>query len=96
SFSFKRKTLSFTIKEFLMKAADTGKIGMLNVKIRVLDEKSNPLFDQFRHFRAQKNEIKITLDTFKAFKKGEYNFFINVWDLYTGKTTDFHKTVRVK
>ncbi|MCP4147372.1 MAG: hypothetical protein GY757_06440 [bacterium] len=96
SFSFKRKTLSFTIKEFLMKAADTGKMGMLNVRIRVLDEKSNPLFDQSKQLKAHKNEMKITLDTFKAFKKGEYNFLIDVRDLFTGKTKDFHKTVRVK
>ena len=97
-FAFKRKILTFTVTDFLMAAADkkSKKTGRLNVRIRVTDKNNNPLYDKSNAFTAQKNEMKLSLSTFKTIIKGEYVFIVDVTDMLTGKDDSVHENIIVK
>jgi hypothetical protein len=94
-FSFKRKILSFTVVDFLMKEIEKKNIGRMKVRIELTDTNNNSLFDQAKLLTAQKKEMKISL-AFKKIKKGEYHFSIDAVDILTGKEANFHKNVIVK
>jgi hypothetical protein len=95
-FSFKRKILSFTVVDFLMREIEKKKIGRMKVRIKLTDTNNNSLFDQAKLLTAQKKEMKISLGAFKNIKKGEYHFFIDAVDLFTGKEANFHENIMVK
>lgn len=98
NFSFKRKVLAFTVRDYLMREIE-GKpqpVGRMKVRIRLIDKNNNSLFDQQKILTAQKTEFKISLGAFKKIKRGEYNFLIDAVDLLTGKETDLHQQVQVK
>jgi VWFA-related protein len=97
-FSFKQKILVFTIAGYLMKEpeAEKAKTGRLQVRIRVTDKENKPLFDEVKALSAQKAKMKITLETFKHIKKGEYNFLIDAVDLITGRKTNFHQNIIIQ
>jgi hypothetical protein len=98
NFSFKRKVLVFTVRDYLMREIE-GKpqpVGRMKVRIRLMDKNNNSLFDQQKILTAQKTEFKISLGAFKKIKRGEYNFLIDAVDLLTGKEADLHQQVLVK
>ncbi|NIM85055.1 MAG: hypothetical protein GTN82_43035, partial [Candidatus Aminicenantes bacterium] len=98
NFSFKRKVLAFTVRDYVMREIE-GKpqpVGRMKVRIRLIDKNNNSLFDQQKILTAQKTEFKISLAAFKKIKRGHYNFLIDAVDLLTGKETDLHQQVLVK
>jgi len=84
-FSFKDKTLAFTIKDFVMQDINKVKSGILKVRIRLTDKDSRMLFDQEKILTAQKKELTISLNTFKTITPGEYTFILDATDAGTGK-----------
>ncbi len=95
-FSFENKVLAFTIKEYAMGVLDKAKAGRMKVRIRLLDKDNNQLFSDEKILTAQKKEMKISLNTFKTIKKGEYNFSIDVVDMLTEKEANLYQNVIVK
>lgn len=96
-FSFSRKVLKFTIKDYLMRNVKSDKIGRIGIRIRLVNTATNkPLFDQKKVFDAKKKEFKISLGAFKRTPKGQYNFLIDARDMFTGKEANFHQNVTVK
>ena len=99
NFSFDRKILVFTIKDYLMRLKeekDKTPVGILKVRIRLKDSRDNSLFDQEKLLTAQKNEMKISLPVFKDIKPGEYDFLIDTQDWFTGKEANLSEKVTVK
>jgi len=98
NFSFKDKTLSFSVVDFLMKKLENAPapVGQIRVRIRLMDEEGNAVFDQSKVLTAQKKDFVISLPTFKEIKKGEYSFLIDVRDMFTGKEDNYHHNVTVK
>jgi len=96
-FSFSQGKLAFAIKDFLMRKVDDKTMGQLKVHIRVIDSSANTvLFNAERVLTAQKAEFNISLVPVKDIKKGEYNFLIDVTDLFTNKEHNFHESVSVR
>jgi len=96
-FSFKGKILAFRVQNYSMRNTEKAPVGKLKIRISVIDKSNNsPLFDQEKVLTAQKGELKISIGAFKKIKKGEYNFIINAEDMFTSKTDNFHRSIRVK
>jgi len=101
-FSFRRKVLAFTVKNFLMKMKaseedeKTGKVGKMKLRIRLTDKDNNSLFDQVKVLTARETEMKISLAAFKTIKEGEYNLLIDAVDMFTGKEANIYKNIMVR
>jgi hypothetical protein len=94
-FSFDKKILAFKVTDYLVKPVKERTMGQMKVRIRLV-EKDIPLFDQEKTLTADKDEMRISLNTFQQIKKGEYDFFIYIEDQFTGKETNFHQRITVK
>jgi hypothetical protein len=96
-FSFQGKILAFTVKNYIMKKAGDNNIGRIKVSIKLANSDNNAvLFDQARILTARKRETKISLDAFKEIRNGDYDFLIDVVDMFTGKEDNFHEMVTVR
>ena len=98
NFSFDRKILAFTVTDYLVKEIDDKmtKAGRMKVRIRVKDSNSHSLFDQEKMLTAQEDQLKISLAAFKNLKKGEYDFFIDAQDIFTGKEANLYQKIKIK
>jgi hypothetical protein len=102
-FSFDRKILAFTVTNYLLRENQgTGnngkmtKVGLIKVRIRVKDENNHSLFDQEKKLTAQKDQMEISLGAFKSLKKGEYDFFIDALDIFTGKEMNIYQKIKIR
>jgi hypothetical protein len=97
AFSFKRKLLSFTLKNYMMRKIEKQPkpVGQLKVRIRIIDADNKPFFDKGRILTAVKEETKISIP-FNTIKRGNYNFLIDVIDMFTGKEDNFVENVKVR
>jgi hypothetical protein len=96
-FSFREKILVFTVKNYMMKKEGDNNIGRIKVCIKLANSDNNTvLFDQAKILTAQKTDMKISLDAFKKIQKGDYDFLIDVVDMFTGKEDNFHEMVTVR
>ncbi len=97
-FSFKGKTLVFTVRDFLMRKIENQDkpVGRIKVRIRLIDAGGNSFFDSAKILTAGKAEMKISIPAFANVKKGDYNFLIDAQDMFTGKEDNFHQDVMVK
>jgi hypothetical protein len=103
NFSFDRKILAFTVKDYLLKenreTGNNGKMtkkGLIKVRIRVKNENNPSLFDQEKKLTAQKDEMEISLGAFQSLKKGEYDFFIDAVDIFTGKEVNIYQKIKIR
>jgi len=103
NFSFDRKILVFTVKDYLLKefpeTGDNGKMtkaGLIKVRIRVKDENNHSLFDQGKKLTAQKDQMEISLGAFKSLKKGVYDFLIDAKDIFTGKEMNIYQKIKIR
>jgi hypothetical protein len=98
-FSFDRKILAFAVTDYLMrkkKEENKQPVGMMKIRIRLVNRDNVSLFDQEKVLTAQKDEMKISLGAFTKIKKGQYNFLIDAVDMFTGKEDNFHQKVTVR
>ena len=101
-FSFDRKTLAFTVKDFLMKmeASEASekmeKVGKMTVRVRVTDKDNRPVYDRSKMLNAREMRMKISLDMSSSLQKGEYNFLIDAVDLLSGKEDNFYENIILK
>ena len=103
NFSFDRKILAFTVTDYLLReyqgTENNGKMtkmGLIKLRIRVKDNNNHSLFDQEKKLTAQKDQMKISLGAFKSLEKGEYNFFIDAKDIFTGKETNIYQKIKIR
>jgi hypothetical protein len=71
-------------------------VGLIKLRIRVKDENNHSLFDQEKKLTAQKDQMKISLGAFKSLKKGEYDFFIDAKDIFTGKEMNIYQKIKIR
>ncbi|MFC2140801.1 hypothetical protein ACFLQP_00705 [Acidobacteriota bacterium] len=97
NFSFQGKVLVFTIKDYLMKETSSNPVGRMKVRIRLTDsDEALMLYDQEKICTAKNNKMKVSLGAFKRIARGEYHFFIDATDLFTGKKANTHHNIVVK
>jgi 5-hydroxyisourate hydrolase-like protein (transthyretin family) len=98
NFSFDRKILAFTVTNYLVKETDEKmtKMGRMKVHIRVRDTNNRSLFDQEKMLTAQNDQMKISLAAFKNLEKGEYDFFIDAMDIFTGKEANLYQKIKIR
>lgn len=97
NFSFQGKVLIFTIKDYLMKETGSNPVGRMKVRIRLTDsDEALMLYDQEKICTAKNNKMKVSLGAFKRIARGEYHFFIDATDLFTGKKANTHHNIVVK
>ncbi|MCP5049710.1 MAG: hypothetical protein GY940_21245 [bacterium] len=95
-FSFKEKILAFTVRDFLIRTIEGKTFGQMQVRIRLIGENKQSLFDQTKTLRAEKDFVSLSLPMFKNIKKGQYGFMIDVNDMMTGKEVNLSQNVVVK
>lgn len=99
-FSFKRKNLKFTVVDYMIrKIPDQPKpIGQMQVRIRIVDAGNNTYFNSGKLLTATDPQMKISIPAgaFQKVPRGEFNFFIDAKDMFTGKEANFHQNVIVK
>jgi hypothetical protein len=96
-FSFRRKILAFTVRNYFMKKQGDNNIGRMKVRIKLTNsDNSAVLFDQAKILTAQKTEMTISLGAFKKIQRGEYDFIIDAVDMFTGKEDNVHQKVTVR
>jgi len=95
-FSFDQKILAFMVTDYMIKEKDEDKLGQMKIRIRLLDQKGQSLFDQEKILSAKETELKVSLGAFKTIKRGGYDFLIDAKDLFTGKVANFHQKIAVK
>lgn len=99
AFSFDRKILAFAVTDYMMrnrKEEDTPPVGIMKIRIRLINRDNISIFDQEKVLTAQKKEMKISLGAFKKITRGEYDFLIDAVDMFTGKEDNFHQKVKVR
>ncbi len=97
NFSFQGKVLAFTVKDYLMKETGSKPVGRMKVRIRLTaSDEVKMLYDQEKVCTAQNHEMKVTLGSFKGIARGEYHFFIDATDLFTGKQANIHQNIVVQ
>jgi 5-hydroxyisourate hydrolase-like protein (transthyretin family) len=86
------------VTDYLVKEIDDKmtKAGRMKVRIRVKDSHNHSLFDQEKMLTAQEDQMKISLAAFKNLKKGEYDFFIDAQDIFTGKEANLYQKIKIK
>ena len=98
-FSFQNKILTFGIRDFIMKAAEDNKgqkQGQLSIRIRLINQAGNAMFDQKKGFSVTKEEMKVSIPAFKTLPAGEYSFIIDVLDHVSGLSDQLYESIRVK
>ena len=89
SISFKEKSLSLAIGNYLVKQHGSGKGGRVCVRVRILDQLDKTVYDKSKYFVPTDPSIRISID-FKWLRMGKYNLFVNATDMLTGeKSEDF-------
>jgi hypothetical protein len=97
NFSFQGKVLAFTVKDYLMKETGSKPVGRMKVRIRLTaSDEVMMLYDQEKICTAQNPEMNVSLGNFKGIARGEYHFFIDATDLFTGKQANVHQNIVVK
>ncbi len=83
--AFENKKLSFLISDFSLAKVKDKATGMLSVRIRVVADGEESLFDQTKDLQADKNRISLNLG-FSTLAPGRYDIIIDVLDRVSGKT----------
>ncbi len=90
--TFKNRLLSFMIGDYKM---DESKQGKVEVHIKVVDEKNQPVFNQTKALLLQKKSNNISI-RFNALTKGKYQILVELKDLLTGTVCSDNKEVSVR
>jgi len=83
--SFTNKKLSVDVCNFQRQKNKIGKIGRINVRVRIKDEADLMVFNKSKILIPEKKVTNISI-IFSWLKKGKYNIVVDVTDLLTGKT----------
>jgi len=93
---FKANKLTMTVSDFFMTVDSKKKMGKLSVRVRLINEDNENVFDQKRLVVAKKKNVNISIN-FEAIPKAKYNIIIDVSDLFTERTAmDFLESVHVE
>ncbi len=94
-FAFKSKKLSFTLVDFIQRKVKDKIMGVIQVRIKVVNEDNVPVFDATKRLNAVKKDLKISIP-FNQLKKGGYQILIEATDLFTKKKANVLNPVKVK
>jgi hypothetical protein len=87
--NFQNKRLTLLVSDFYWHNEEGGK---LTIRVQVKNNTGASIFDQKKTINATKKQVNISLN-FSNLDKGDYNFIVDVQDLYTNKTaTEMIKT----
>lgn len=93
--SFENRILTFTISNMKLVPSDRGNLGDVQVKIKIMDKKSNILYARERKFqfgtKAQELNIKLS-----KIEKGQYDALVEVYDLHTDKNDLAIKGIKIR
>ena len=85
-----------TVSDFFMTVDSKKKMGKLSVRVRLINENNENVFDQKRLVVAKKKNVNISIN-FEAIPRAKYNIIIDVSDLFTERTAmDFLESVHVE
>jgi len=93
--SVKGHNLKFLISEFKIDTTNNQKMGAVKVKIELLDNKRNAVFNTQKTLKSIKKSINISLNL-PAKIKGYFELRISATDLYSGKKDVFSEYVKLK
>jgi hypothetical protein len=94
--TFHANRLNMTVTDFFMPENKTKQLGKLNVRVRLINDQSENIFDQKRLIVARKEDVNISI-SFEAIPPAKYSVIIDVTDLYTGRTAmDFLDSIQTE
>jgi hypothetical protein len=92
---FDSNRLFMTISDFFMPKDSKRPMGKLNVRVRLINEDNEHIFDQKRLIMAKKDQVNISIN-FESIPRAVYNVVIDVSDILTGRTTmDFLDSIQM-
>ena len=91
---FTGKKLSLKIRDMMQRKIDGKLCGRVKIHIIIKDSKGNNLFDKSNILKTINKEININIG-FGWMKSGKYDFVIDVFDLYSGRSAFEYKSVEV-
>ncbi len=81
---FSQSKLHLEVSDFKRVDMGKGRLGNLNVAVRVRDQQNRQLFDQNRTITAKEEQVSVTID-FSWLREGRYIFVVEVSDMLTEK-----------
>jgi VWFA-related protein len=82
--SFQKKKLSFVIRDFSLARIKGETAGLLMVRIRIMNDREQSLFDQSKSLKSAKKTFSLSLD-FDFLASGKYDIIVDVLDQVSGK-----------
>lgn len=93
-FEVKRKTISFSLRNYQMTQINDKRKGVADVKITIFDEESNKVFEEAKTLDLVKEETNITLN-FNHLKSGRYFIVITAFDRVANKTDLYSELIEL-
>ena len=94
NFKVKRKTISFSLRNYQMTQINDKRTGLADVKITIFDEESNKVFEEAKTLDLVKEETNISLN-FNHMKSGKYFIVITAFDRVANKTDLYSELIEL-
>ena len=94
NFKVKRKTISFSLRNYQMTQINDKRTGAADVKITIFDEESNKVFEEAKTLDLVKEETNISLN-FNHMKSGKYFIVITAFDRMANKTDLYSELIEL-
>jgi hypothetical protein len=93
-FDVRRKTISFSLRNYQMTQINDKRRGLADVRITIFDEESNKVFEDAKTLDLVKEETKISL-SFDQLKSGSYFIIISAFDRVASKSDVYSGLIKL-
>lgn len=93
-FNVRRKTISFSLRNYQMTQINDKRRGLADVRITIFDEESNKVFEDAKTLDLVKEETKISL-SFDQLKSGSYFIIISAFDRVASKSDVYSGLIKL-
>jgi hypothetical protein len=93
-FNVRRKTISFSLRNYQMTQINDKRRGLADVRVTIFDEESNKIFEDAKTLDLVKEETKISI-SFDQLKSGSYFIIISAFDRVASKSDVYSGLIKL-